>query len=253
MRHLSLFTLLIAGLFASSFSFAQEEQTVEVKKTIIINGDKITADTCIKINGQEWNEIPEDMNIRYIESDDSLTLFVNTRNIQAESDNEIHIEMNVLDGKTTEVYTITDENAVATEFETFTIEAVADESGEIQVFYSEAKDGKEGILLIDVRIEDIADFDIPNELVENSLMDEHIEFYPNPNNGIFTLNFDSQKEETIHLSIFDSSGRQVYEKSIEGRTGQVKEDIDLTEFGKGTYILSVKQGKDFLSKKVIVN
>ncbi len=253
MRHLSLFTLLIVGLFASSFSIAQEEQTVEIKKNIIINGDKITTDTCIKINGQDWNEITEDMNIRYIESDDSLTLFVNTRNIQAESDNKIHIEMNVQDGKTTEVYTITDENAASAVFETFTVDAIADESGEIQVFYSEAKDGKEGILLIDVRIEDITDFDIPNELVENSLLNENIDFYPNPNNGIFTLNFSSQKEETIQLSIFDSSGRQVYEKTIEGKTGQVKEDIDLAKFWKGTYILSVKQGKDFLSKKVIVN
>jgi hypothetical protein len=78
--------------------------------------------------------------------------------------------------------------------------------------------------------------------------------YPNPNNGKFTVAVEkgpnAQKEFKIEL--VNLIGQTVYSKKSEFTDG--KEEIELNDaFAQGIYILSVKQGENVTTKKLLIN
>jgi phosphatidylserine/phosphatidylglycerophosphate/cardiolipin synthase-like enzyme len=74
--------------------------------------------------------------------------------------------------------------------------------------------------------------------------------FPNPNSGEFTLDF-SNKYESTSVSIFDLSGRVVYNTKLP--EGVLTHSISLNnEVKKGCYILQVSNSESTFSKKVII-
>lgn len=67
--------------------------------------------------------------------------------------------------------------------------------------------------------------------------------YPNPSNGIITIDIDVNSTVTI----YNITGQMVYNQSIDGKTS-----IDLSNFEKGTYLVVLKNDRDEISKQVIV-
>jgi hypothetical protein len=72
------------------------------------------------------------------------------------------------------------------------------------------------------------------------LASENVEFsvYPNPSNGVFTLNLNSDVNENVALNIRNVVGQNVITKTITV-AGQTTETINLTNFSKGIYFLTV--------------
>jgi hypothetical protein len=72
------------------------------------------------------------------------------------------------------------------------------------------------------------------------LTTENVEFsvYPNPSNGVFTLNLNSDVNENVALNIRNVVGQNVITKTITV-AGQTTETINLTNFSKGIYFLTV--------------
>ncbi|MBP5583155.1 MAG: Ig-like domain-containing protein, partial [Bacteroidales bacterium] len=62
--------------------------------------------------------------------------------------------------------------------------------------------------------------------------------YPNPTSGLFTLSFESAKDENCVIAIYSESGRLVY-KSTEMVSGAFAKDFDLTGNVKGLYYVVV--------------
>ncbi|MFD2245483.1 T9SS type A sorting domain-containing protein [Pontibacter ruber] len=81
---------------------------------------------------------------------------------------------------------------------------------------------------------------------------EEISFYPNPNNGRFTLNFALDKKATTVVRIMDSKGNEVFVDTVEKLSGEYNREIDLGPFGPGIYYLQVAQGKRYHTKKIVV-
>ena len=69
-----------------------------------------------------------------------------------------------------------------------------------------------------------------------TLLEEHIEwaFYPNPTNGLFTVEITSGTINGDLLSIYDISGKSVYTTNINNTRVQ----IDLSQFDQGIYLLN---------------
>jgi len=79
-----------------------------------------------------------------------------------------------------------------------------------------------------------------------------IKTYPNPNNGIFSVEFDGGPLQEYELYLIDGTGKVVYSlKSIKNN----KVDIDMTGFGKGNYIITVldTKNKNAFVNKIIYN
>lgn len=75
--------------------------------------------------------------------------------------------------------------------------------------------------------------------------------YPNPNNGIFTLEFDSVSSEDIQVSVFDIRGRKVFDQTY-SNTGKFSQDINLNNAQSGVYMIHIKDGKTSETQKIVI-
>lgn len=99
------------------------------------------------------------------------------------------------------------------------------------------------------------DDDLPTEIVENDLRAlqlKELKLFPNPNNGHFNINFDSQEENDFQISVSDVNGRIVYEKTLTNFKGKFNEDFDLSQQESGMYFFNIVSGEHRETKKIIL-
>ena len=65
---------------------------------------------------------------------------------------------------------------------------------------------------------------------------EEVSVYPNPSNGVFNVNI--SVNETLNANVFDVAGKLIYTSTLSNSS-----TIDLSNFGKGTYILELSNSK----------
>jgi len=75
--------------------------------------------------------------------------------------------------------------------------------------------------------------------------------YPNPNNGSFSVEFNSKTSEDINISIFDIQGRKVFDQSY-SNSGNFSQNIDLKDVQSGIYLVVVKDGENSQIRKIAV-
>jgi PKD repeat protein len=76
--------------------------------------------------------------------------------------------------------------------------------------------------------------------------------YPNPNNGKFTLEFNSDVKDNYSIKITNAVGQLVHEEKLEGFVSQYSKSIDVTAYGKGMYMLSITNSRKETLRKVLV-
>lgn len=81
---------------------------------------------------------------------------------------------------------------------------------------------------------------------------EHIDFYPNPNNGRFNLSFELKETGTTTIEIANKDGKQVYLEKLKDFSGKFSKEIDISSEKQGLYYLTVKQGKKVLMRKLLI-
>ncbi len=79
-----------------------------------------------------------------------------------------------------------------------------------------------------------------------------LKLIPNPNNGKFQLQFDTDIQDAVQVSISDMSGREVYRNAFVSLTGHVAEEIDLSLLQNGIYIVQIQAGTTHANSKVII-
>ena len=76
-----------------------------------------------------------------------------------------------------------------------------------------------------------------------------INFYPNPNNGLFT--FEREKDD-LNITILNVNGQVIYSKQFEKRTPHTVEHIDLSNQAKGLYFVKIQSLKTTKVGKLII-
>jgi len=79
-----------------------------------------------------------------------------------------------------------------------------------------------------------------------------ISFYPNPSDGRFDLALSTLSDDPVQLVIVDDQGNEVYNKLSTPQKGVLEQRIDLTENGKGIYVLKCVQNGKALTKRIII-
>ncbi|MFA7444319.1 MAG: reprolysin-like metallopeptidase [Flavobacteriaceae bacterium] len=75
--------------------------------------------------------------------------------------------------------------------------------------------------------------------------------YPNPNNGTFTVAFDSQTSNDITISVYDIRGRQILSQQYQN-TGTFNQNISLNNVEAGIYMVNVEDGNTKEIRKIVV-
>ncbi len=77
--------------------------------------------------------------------------------------------------------------------------------------------------------------------------------YPNPSNGNFKVEFTSVDLSDTEIQLFDLLGRKVFKKIFKNNQVSFDESLSLKHISSGFYILQVKRGKSFSSKKIRID
>ena len=76
--------------------------------------------------------------------------------------------------------------------------------------------------------------------------------FPNPNDGKFIVSFDSPLKSSFKLEIIDALGKQVFKENIQELKGTYSKQMNLFEFGKGIYTVSLTNDINETIKRIIV-
>ncbi|MBU0763282.1 MAG: T9SS type A sorting domain-containing protein, partial [Bacteroidetes bacterium] len=117
--------------------------------------------------------------------------------------------------------------------------SVNDSSKAVGTNYNSSRSNVDGIIIIEVAVNEPA---FPGIL--------HVEVYPNPNTGEFTLAIELREEHDVTVEITDMLGKVVYRKQIKGIQG--KNSTLFTLSSNGVYTIRVKAGENIINKRVVV-
>jgi len=75
---------------------------------------------------------------------------------------------------------------------------------------------------------------------------------PNPNPGVFQLDFTFDKKADLSISLLNTLGQQVYTSAYPDFVGQFSRQINAGSLASGIYILKIQHGNDTYIKKILV-
>lgn len=96
-----------------------------------------------------------------------------------------------------------------------------------------------------------ADFSSFNLSGMPELVLKSMNYYPNPNEGEFTLTFTGSKKPVI-VRILDIKGNLKMEENIEDFNGTFNQVLNVKHFNKGSYLLQIFQQDKVLNRKLIL-
>jgi hypothetical protein len=73
---------------------------------------------------------------------------------------------------------------------------------------------------------------------------------PNPTTGSFTVEFTDPLTVDSFYSVYDAVGRLLFQRPL--AKGQEREEIDLSRFGKGTYLVRITGKNGVCNERVVV-
>ncbi|MBK7181605.1 MAG: T9SS type A sorting domain-containing protein [Bacteroidetes bacterium] len=79
-----------------------------------------------------------------------------------------------------------------------------------------------------------------------------VSIYPNPSNGVFTLNINNAASNQVVISIMDIQGKVVYSESDKNVSAQYNKQINLTNLAKGIYYVKLNIGSEVQIQKLII-
>jgi hypothetical protein len=97
----------------------------------------------------------------------------------------------------------------------------------------------------------IGEVDCVVGIEDNKSLVNNFQVYPNPSNGLFTIDLTTQKEEDFNLTVRDVQGKLIYEEQIEVN-GKYRDDLDLNELAKGVYYLQIQNDEAVKVEKLII-
>jgi subtilisin-like proprotein convertase family protein len=80
---------------------------------------------------------------------------------------------------------------------------------------------------------------------------QDFKIYPNPNNGSFTVEFNSDSSNDVQILVHDMRGRQIMNKSYEN-SGLFSGNVNLNNVETGVYLVTVQDGNRKEVKRIVV-
>ena len=91
----------------------------------------------------------------------------------------------------------------------------------------------------------------PPSNVEETSFNGSLSIYPNPTNGVFTIEMRDVQTDVYTIKVTNVLGQKVFE-SANSISGLHKENIDLSAFQKGVYLIEIKNSTATVAERIIV-
>jgi hypothetical protein len=80
---------------------------------------------------------------------------------------------------------------------------------------------------------------------------ENFALYPNPNNGNFTVQFNSNSNNKINVVVHDIRGRKIMDKSYVN-SGLFNQELHLEKAQAGVYLVTINDGDHKTVKRIVI-
>lgn len=128
-------------------------------------------------------------------------------------------------------------------------------------YYSLVLKSKDGDLFITTKIKQVEVDEDDKELLKKAGIDfsnkelevDHLIFYPNPSDGVFTLKFELEEKGDVNITIVDMKGKTVYNEKLDNFKGEYKNQIDIKKQSPGTYFIIIEQNGKMTTQKVLIS
>jgi len=77
--------------------------------------------------------------------------------------------------------------------------------------------------------------------------------FPNPNYGQFNLQYKWNRETEASVEIINASGKNILKKKLPASNSMLTDEINLSKVATGIYYINLSDGKNKLSKAIIIN
>ena len=88
-------------------------------------------------------------------------------------------------------------------------------------------------------------------IIENDIF-ESFAIFPNPTNENLNLKFTISKTQNIQMKLMKITGEVVYSENLTNFDGDYQKTIDVSQYSKGIYILSLITEKGTVNKKIVI-
>ncbi len=93
---------------------------------------------------------------------------------------------------------------------------------------------------------------VVNTGIAEATINNSLSIYPNPNNGIFTVSFDTGAKGNYIMELVNELGQIVFKQTVKDATGTYYQTIDISMYGKGVYVFTLTDDKKQSVKRVLV-
>ena len=90
----------------------------------------------------------------------------------------------------------------------------------------------------------------------NSLNVQELKIYPNPNNGLFSVDYDLERDSKVEIVLFNLNGQQMFIQTLEQTAGEHHEVLNLNSqnLNSGIYFIELRTAKErFINKLSKIN
>jgi hypothetical protein len=81
---------------------------------------------------------------------------------------------------------------------------------------------------------------------------QHLQLFPNPGNGIFTIKFNTILKGECILKVSDVTGKIVYERLDKNLKSDYSTTVDISTLGKGVYNISILVGEERMTRVMVI-
>lgn len=85
-----------------------------------------------------------------------------------------------------------------------------------------------------------------------SVLSQSVELYPNPAEGVFTIDFSNAGSHSAVISIFDINGKKMLEETLKARPSPQR-TFDLSRAANGIYFVKIRLDDEVVTKKLSLN
>ena len=133
-----------------------------------------------------------------------------------------------------------------------TFETSLDTVGSVEVVLEATEDGSIPVCKISLKQVITIENSVCGVGINESYLNQLIDVYPNPNDGVFTINFRDLMNEDVNIDIYNLQGKRVFTNNL-SVTGNNIESVDLSNNTNGIYLVRIQVGNEVLSKTIAIS
>ena len=96
-----------------------------------------------------------------------------------------------------------------------------------------------------------AEITINSNLSVNDLNNNSFTIYPNPSQGVFTVDFNT-KSNNVSYVIYGMEGKLITQNTLNPTGGKVSQQINLSHLPSGTYVIQINNGGEKMTQQLII-